>query len=152
MNYIKWLRNKVGTEKVFLNFASGCIRNDRGEILLQRRSDKKTWGFPGGAIELGESAEEAVIREIKEETGLDVRVHALIGVYTKYDDHYPSGDKAQTIMIFFDLNIIGGNLCTNSPETLELQFFAPDSAPPLVNKQHEDALLDVNGHLRGVYR
>ena len=45
-NYIQWLRGKVGHEKIILVFAGGCIRNDKGEILLQRRADSAKWGFP----------------------------------------------------------------------------------------------------------
>ena len=99
-NYIKWIRSKVGQEPIILNFAGGCIRNDNGEILLQKRKDKNVWGFPGGAIEIGESAQETAIREIKEETGLDVFPKKMIGVYTGYFDEYPNGDKAQVISIF----------------------------------------------------
>lgn len=91
MSYIQWIRNKVGHDCIFLNFASGCIMNDNGEILLQKRVDKNLWVFPGGALELGESAEESLIREVEEETGLQVEVTSLLGIYTKYYDEYPSG-------------------------------------------------------------
>ena len=43
------------------NNSGGCIFNDKGEVLLQRRGDTNTWGFPGGAIELGETPEMAAI-------------------------------------------------------------------------------------------
>ena len=69
-DYIRWLRSKVGHEKVILVFAGGCIFNDKGEVLLQRRGDFGKWGFPGGAVERGETPEMAAIREVKEETGL----------------------------------------------------------------------------------
>lgn len=152
MNYIKWIRSKVGNDKIFLNFAGGCIVNDKGEILLQKRKDKKMWGFPGGAMELGESIEETVKREVKEETGLVVETKKFIGVYSKYVDRYPSGDEAQTILHFFELEIVDGALSTDDEETLELTFFDPENMPKLVNKQHEDALADYVAGVSGVVR
>ena len=52
-------------------------------MLLQKRADSNKWGFPGGAVELGETPQMAAIREVKEETGLDVEVDKLIGIYTE---------------------------------------------------------------------
>ena len=73
-DYIKWIRSKVGHEKVILVFAGGYVFDERGRVLLQKRGDSENWGFPGGAIELGETPENAVIRELKEETGLVLNV------------------------------------------------------------------------------
>lgn len=109
-NYISWIRQRVGPELIFLNFAGGIVCNEHDEVLLQRRGDSDAWGFPGGAMELGESAEETAIREIYEETGLVVKIEHLIGVYTKYSHHYSGGDKAQTITFFFNANLSEGNL------------------------------------------
>lgn len=81
MDYIKWLRSKVGKEKIILNFAGGCIVNKEGEILLQKRRDKGVWGFPGGVLEIGESIEGAAKREVFEETGLIVEPKRLIGIF-----------------------------------------------------------------------
>lgn len=91
-NYIKEIRKKVGHDYIILNFAGGCVFNEEGKVLLQKRGDNEAWGFPGGAMEIGESAEETAIREINEETGYIVEVGGLIGVYTKYFQTYPNGD------------------------------------------------------------
>jgi 8-oxo-dGTP pyrophosphatase MutT (NUDIX family) len=60
-NYIRYIREKVGNDLIFLNFFEGIIYNEKNEVLLQKRGDRNAWGFPGGAMELGESAEETVI-------------------------------------------------------------------------------------------
>lgn len=81
-NYINWIRSRVGHEKVILVFAGGCLFDEDGKVLLQKRGDSGKWGFPGGAIELGETPEETAVRELKEETGLDVEVKDILGIYT----------------------------------------------------------------------
>lgn len=70
----------VGHEPQILNFAGRILVNEKNEILLQKRSDFNLWGLPGGAIEFGESAEEACVREFWEETGLKVKVKSLLEV------------------------------------------------------------------------
>lgn len=102
-DYIKWIRSKVGQEKVILVFTGGCVFDERGRVLLQKRGDSGNRGFPGGAIELGETPENAAIRELKEETGLDVVVNSLIGIYTDSDMRYPNGDQAHSICIVYEL-------------------------------------------------
>lgn len=59
------------------------VRSDSGRILLEKRSDCGWWGLPGGRIEPGESVEQAAIRKVKEETGLDVEIIRLLGVYSE---------------------------------------------------------------------
>lgn len=152
MNYINWIRKKVGRERIFLNFAGACVTNEDGQILLQRRSDKNMWGFPGGAMELGESAEEAAAREVFEETGLHIKTDYLIGLYTKYFDEYPNGDQVQSILFFFKAHASSGDLKAENKETLELRYFDPEHIPPLVNIQHEDCLQDYLLNRRGIYR
>ena len=142
-DYIKWLRSKVGHEKIILVFAGGCVFDADGRVLLQRRGDSKKWGFPGGAIEIGETPEMAAIREVKEETGLDVKVSSLIGIYTDCDMEYPNGDKAHSICIFYRLETTGGQLKCDHLETLELQYFGLDEMPELFCKQHEEAKNDL---------
>ena len=142
-NYIKWLRSKVGHEKIILIFAGGCIFNDKGEVLLQKRADSNQWGFPGGAVELGETPQMAAIREVKEETGLDVEVGDLIGIYTEFNMEYPNGDKAQSICIAYELKMVRGHLSCDKDETLELKYFPLDDTPKLFCKQHEELMCDI---------
>ena len=152
-DYIKWIRGKVGHDQIFLNFSGACITNNEGKILLQKRAaSRDEWGFPGGALEIGESAEEAVIREVQEETGLSVAVDTLIGVYTKYFDVYSNGDKAQTILFLFQCSVTGGSLNVDQEETFDLAFFDPHKAPELFNQQHRDILSDYISQRRGVFR
>ncbi|EOP54942.1 MULTISPECIES: NUDIX hydrolase [Bacillus] len=151
-DYIRKLRTKVGHECVILNFSGGCVFNEAGEVLLQKRGDNGGWGFPGGAMEIGESAEETAIREIREETGYMVQVDEFIGVYTKYFHTYPNGDQVQTIGLFFKCSIIGGSKKIDGEETLDLQFFPLDQMPVLFNEQHKDCLQDILKGKTAVYR
>lgn len=152
-DYIKWIRSKVGHDTIILNFSCACITNERGEILLQKRSDKEElWGLPGGAVEIGESIEEAMIREVKEETGLDVTVEHLIGFYSKYFTTYPNGDSAQSICYLFKCNVISGDLVVDNKETFDLRFFDKNNIPKLFIQQHTDMLNDFFENKVGVYK
>lgn len=151
-DYIRFLRDRVGHAPILLNFAGGVVTNDDGQVLLQRRGDRGSWGFPGGAVEYGESLEEAAVREIYEETGLKVEATALLGIYSKYTDTYPNGDQTQPITCFFRCTQVGGTLRADGQETLELAFFPPNGLPELVNAQHRDAATDFAEGRTGVWR
>lgn len=135
-DYIKNLRQRVGHEPLILNFAGGILVNEKNEILLQKRSDFNLWGLPGGAMEFGESAEEACAREFLEETGLKVKVKSLLGVSTNFIQHYPNGDVAQAVVIEFIVEIVEKTDEQGSSETLDLGYFSKDNLPSIFNKQH----------------
>lgn len=152
-DYIKWIRGKVGHDTIILNFSDACITNEKGEVLLQKRSDKEEiWSLPGGAIEIGESIEEAVIREVKEHTGLNVKVEHLIGVYSKYFTTYPNGDSTQSICYFLKCNVLNGDLVIDNKETFDLRFFNKNNAPKLFTKQNIDMLDDFFENKIGVIK
>jgi mutator protein MutT len=152
-DYIPWIREKVGHERIFLNVTGVVVFNDQGEVLLQKRSKtEELWGFPGGVMELGESATEAAIREVREETGLEVKIESLLGVYTKYEDEYPNGDQAQPIAIVFKGSVAGGELIVDGKETFGLAFYDLDEVPELFNSQHNDILADIRNQRTAVYR
>jgi len=103
-------------------------------LLLRRSDGENLWGFPGGAIEPGERAADAVVREVREETGLDVEPVALIGVYSspEYAFAYPNGDQVQPVTVFFECQVIGGELRLDMREVIESRAFGPgDPLPPM---------------------
>lgn len=152
-DYIKWIRSKVNHDTIILNFSGACITNENGELLLQKRNSKEDiWGIPGGAVEIGESIEESAIREVKEETGLDIRIDYLVGVYSKYFTEYPNEDKAQSICYSFKGSILGGDLFIDKYETFDLKFFDRDSLPKIFIKQHRDMINDFFEGKKGIYR
>lgn len=70
MDYISYIRSKVGHDKVILTFSGGILADDEGRVLLQLRGDKKTWAIPGGAMELGESTLDTAKREFLKKQAL----------------------------------------------------------------------------------
>jgi len=76
---------------------SAVVANERGEVLLQKRTDNELWGLPGGAMDLGESVGQAVAREVREETGLEVQPTGLVGIYSDpgYVIAYANGEVRQ---------------------------------------------------------
>jgi len=109
--YLGHLRKYVGHDLLLIPAAAACIRDEEGRILLLRRSDgEDLWSFPGGAIEPGERADEAVAREVYEETGLKVKPVALIGIYSDpgYIFAYPNGDQVQPVTAFFECRGVEG--------------------------------------------
>lgn len=122
--------------------------NDDMVIQIRVRKHYVRYGvdLPDGAIELGESALEALVREFYEETGVEVRVEKLLNVYTKYSDSYPNGDEAQVLTILYLVSSetsISTNFFT-SDETLELGFFDHSNIQniAIVNQQHQDMIND----------
>lgn len=151
-NYIKKVRTKFGHDELIVNYAGCIIFDEQNRLLLQKRSDCEQWGFLGGMVEFGESVEEAAIREVKEESGLDVEITSLYGVYSKYFAEYTNGDKAQPIVHMFKAKIIGGEWIEQNDETLELKFFELNDIPSLFCKQHQDILDDIIAGREYVYR
>lgn len=151
-NYIQYIRNKVGHDEIILTFAGCVVYNSTNQILLQKRGDSGLWGFPGGAIELHESAEEAAVREVLEETGLTVKINNLLGIYSKYLTVFPNGDKAQTIVIMFKSHSYSGELTCDNIETDALSFFDIGNTPTIFCQLHEDILSDIRNAKENVYR
>jgi ADP-ribose pyrophosphatase YjhB (NUDIX family) len=103
--------------------ASTVVANDEGAILLIRRSDNQLWTIPGGAMEPGETIAETAIRETKEETGLDVAIDRLVGIYSnpRHVVEYADGEVRQQFSVCFTAHVTGGAL-TTSDESLDVGF------------------------------
>ena len=116
---------RIGKEGVLRPGASALVFDEaREKILLTRRADNGRWCLPGGGMDPGESAAEACAREVLEETGLEVQVTKLVGVYTTPDllIEYPDGNKIQPVAFSFAVEITGGKL-TLSDETTEFGWY-----------------------------
>ncbi|MFF1730082.1 NUDIX hydrolase [Streptomyces sp. NPDC058247] len=106
--------------------------NDAGQVLMIRKTDNGLWALPGGGVEIGESVADAAVRETKEETGIDVEVTRVVGLYTDpghvmaYDD----GEVRQQFSICFTARILGGEPRTSS-ESKEVVFVDPEQLDEL---------------------
>jgi ADP-ribose pyrophosphatase YjhB (NUDIX family) len=101
-------------------------------MLLTRRADSGRWCVPGGYMDPGESVSEACAREVREETGLEVRVKRLIGVYTSphLRLEYPDGNRWQIVVLHFEAEAVGGELKAGD-ETTEAGYFSRSEAEAL---------------------
>jgi 8-oxo-dGTP pyrophosphatase MutT (NUDIX family) len=104
----------------------------REKVLLTQRSDNGQWCLPGGGLDPGESAAENCVREVREETGLEVRVCRLIGIYTSphYLIEYPDGKQVQIAAFCFECEITGGALGLSN-ETLAYGYFSEEEIAAL---------------------
>lgn len=143
MDYISYIRSKVGHDKVILNFVGGILADEDGRVLLQLRGDKKTWAIPGGAMELGETSLQAAVREFHEETGIAVEAKRLLNIYTNFDESYPNGDKVQTIVFLYELQALENVDISNfhNEETLRLGFFSKEEIAELENVSDKHRLM-----------
>ena len=116
---------RIGKEGALRVGASALIFDEaRDRILMTQRSDNSRWCLPGGGMDPGESASETCIREVMEETGLQVQVTRLIGVYTTPDMliEYLDGNKVQPVSFSFEAEITGGELGL-SDETIDFGWY-----------------------------
>ncbi|MFJ2740534.1 NUDIX domain-containing protein [Streptomyces sp. NPDC087440] len=105
---------------------SAVVTDDQGRILLQRRSDSGLWALPGGGIEMTDSLPGTAVREVKEETGLDVEITGLVGTYTdpRHVIAYTDGEVRRQFNVCFRARLVGGTLAI-SDESTELRWVAP---------------------------
>ncbi|WP_052357438.1 NUDIX domain-containing protein [Actinomadura welshii] len=102
------------------------VEDDKGEILMIRRTDNDNWALPGGAIDLGESVTQAAIRETKEETGIEVEITDLVGIFSdpKHVIHYTSDDEVrQEFSIVLAAFPCGGQLAS-SEESYDVRWIS----------------------------
>lgn len=115
------------------------------KILLTKREDFEVWCLPGGGVEEGESLAEGAIREAMEETGLDVELTRLVGVYSRL-----GGGMSDVHAVLYAAKPIGGELKTQPHETIEVAFFPFDQLPEEMLFGHRMRVHDAIHDSRGV--
>ncbi|MDV3198049.1 MAG: NUDIX domain-containing protein [Vigna little leaf phytoplasma] len=130
MDYIKQIRKKIGSQPLFSPGVS-IIVYENNKFLLQFRKDFQIWGLHGGSLELGETAQQAVRRELKEETNLDIVEMYFFNIYTgkKTKIIYPNGDIVYAIVMAFVVTKFKGTLCKQEKEINELKWFEEKEIP-----------------------
>lgn len=143
----KWVRPKYPWPESIKPGVAGIVFDETGRVLLMKRSDNGLWGIPSGHVEPAETVNQAIVREIWEETGLEVQVKRLIGIYSDPVSQifpYPNGKVSHFITNCFECQIIGGTLNKRHWETLDVQFFNVNQLPENLLSMHprwlEDAL------------
>ncbi|MCR8843307.1 NUDIX domain-containing protein [Paenibacillus sp. SC116] len=141
------------------------IRDNQGRILLQKRSDYGDWGLPGGGMEPGETIEETMIREVREETGLEVLHSSLDSIYTgeRMEYTYPDGTEVVFVMFLFQVEADlqgmiaedGESLIFTDPHNESLQFVCKqieDIDIRIINKVQKPVFMDLKQGKVGVLR
>lgn len=121
------IRSVIGTAPYIAPGVCGVVVDEAGRVLVGRRGDDGSWFFPGGGIDLGENAAAAVIREVEEETGIEVEIDRLLGVHCESElRSYPNGDRTKGVVFFFRCVPVGGTVQPDGVETTGLRWLTAD--------------------------
>jgi ADP-ribose pyrophosphatase YjhB (NUDIX family) len=140
MGYIEDLREIVGNRPLIFVRPSVAIINKLGQILLVKYQDQ-SWGIPGGLMELGESVEDCLRREVKEEINLDLKSLRLFGVFSGQElfTRLKNGHEYYNVIIGYICSEYEGEIQPDDNEVLEADFFnineVPDRTNPFIKEQ-----------------
>lgn len=145
--FIRLCMNELNHKFLLLqDGASAIIINDKNQILMQRRVDNDKWGLPGGCQEVGETFEDTVIREVKEETNLDVKKEDLelltVVSGNSRRRQYPNGDIVYNNSVLYVIRKYSGEIKCDA-ESKVLKFFDTDKLP---ENQHDKDLIEAYLH------
>lgn len=124
--------------------------NDQNQILLQRRGDDNNWCIPGGGMDLGETVEETAIREVFEETGLNIVEMTLFNIYSGKQQHhiYPNGDEVYFVNVVFISRKYHGHIIIDDFETKELKYFDLTNIPDKLSMTNVPILDDLRKRIK----
>lgn len=131
--YIKRLRDQIGSELLMVPSVAILVHDNDGRLLLQKKANGEGWSLPAGAIEPGETPEDAARRELFEETGRMAGVlrlsFAMGGRSFRY--RYPNGDEVEYTVLVYRCDRAEVRRPPPDPETVRLAFFNRSEMPPL---------------------
>lgn len=128
--------------------ASAIVTDEQGRILLVKRRDNTLWALPGGGHDIGETIEQTAIREVKEETGLDVEITGITGVYTNpaHVVAFTDGEVRQQFSLCFTTTVLGGELAIDH-ESTDIAWTTPADIDGL--DMHPSMRLRISHYLEG---
>ena len=150
MGYIEELRKRTNHMPLVLPPSVVVLFNEQGEILLEERSDDGYYDFPGGSIDLKESAEEAASRELLEETGLVAKRLELFKVYSGEITHYVyfNGDEIYGVDLVYICKEYEGELKPQKEEVNRLFFMDLDNMPEKMSIRNKQIIIDLKNYLK----
>ena len=140
--FILRLREKIGHDPLWLIGVTAYVEDARGRVLLGRRADTGEWALVYGINEPGEEPADTVVREVLEETGVDVVPRELVSVSASHRETvYANGDRTQYLDLTFTCLVAGEGVAeprVADDESLAVGFFEPDALPePLASSTVE---------------
>lgn len=137
--YVEDMRKKIGHDLLILIGSNIILENEDGHVLLQKRTNG-SWGLPGGLMEIGESLEETAIREVHEETGLEVTDLKLVNTFSgpQYQFTLENKDQIYVVTSLYKVISYKGSMNLESDETLDLKYFPYDSLPENMEDEYID--------------
>ena len=107
--------------------AMAAVRREDGRLLVARRTDDGEWSLPGGFTHLGENVAHTVVREVREETGLEIQLERLLGISSQIQPWaYPNGDQAQAVVSMFLARPLSGELRPDGVEISQVRWITPE--------------------------
>jgi ADP-ribose pyrophosphatase YjhB (NUDIX family) len=148
-SYVDQLRELVGNRRLIIPAIRAIIQDSRGEFLFIQRRDNGRWALPSGCLEIGESVRDCLVREMKEETGLDVISATPIAIHSepRFGFTDETGAGYQLVIIVFWVDHWKGELVTHTDETIDAGFFSREGLPEVL-PHYLEALEDF-GEFRG---
>ena len=141
--YVRHVRSKIGNEFLLMPSVTGLVFDAERRLLLVRPSHHDVWVAPGGAVDPDEAPQDALVREVWEETGLVVEPTQLLGVFggPEFRVSYASGDEMGYVMALYECRVASGRLRADGDEIEEARYFSPNELASIALSRWAEILL-----------
>ena len=148
-DYLKELRKRTNHMPLVLPHSVVIVLNNQNQVLLEERVDDGFFDFPGGGIDLKETAEEAAARELKEETGLIAKKLEFFKLYSGEITHYVyfNGDEIYGVDAVYVCRECEGELTPQLEEVKTLMFYDIEKAPSKMSPRNKQIIIDLKEYL-----